>query len=79
MPVVDVAGAAGLPHLRPEFTDRQLEERAALWTQLLFGSDFPSIPHDLAAQVRGLAVLGLDELAWRSVLHDAAADLLELR
>ena len=43
---------------------------------LLFGSDFPSIPHTYAAGVRGLAHLGLDPAGLRAVLHDRAAALL---
>jgi uncharacterized protein len=51
---------------------------AALADRVLFGSDFPSIPHPFAAQVRGLASLGLDEAGLRDVLHDNAARLLGL-
>jgi uncharacterized protein len=51
---------------------------AALADRVLFGSDFPSIPHPFAAQVRGLAALGLDEAGLRAVLHDNAARLLGL-
>lgn len=64
------------PHLRNDFPSHQLDRLAALWPQLVFGSDFPSIPHDLAAQVRGLDLLGFDRSRWRAVLHDTAADLL---
>jgi uncharacterized protein len=53
-----------------------LPRLAALHERLLFGSDFPSIPHDYAAQVRGLAALELDAAALRGVLHDNAAALL---
>lgn len=43
-------------------------------TRVLFGSDFPTIPHDYAAQVRGLAVRGFGEDWLRQVLwHNAAA------
>jgi hypothetical protein len=44
--------------------------------RLLFGSDFPTIPHRYAAQVRGLAMLGLDDASLRWLLHDHAAGLL---
>jgi hypothetical protein len=44
--------------------------------RLLFGSDFPTIPHRYAAQVRGLATLGLDDASLRWLLHDHAAGLL---
>lgn len=46
--------------------------------RLLFGSDFPTIPHRYAAQVRGLAVLELDAAGLRGLLHDHAATLLGL-
>jgi predicted TIM-barrel fold metal-dependent hydrolase len=34
----------------------------------VFGSDFPTIPHAFAAQVSGLAALGLGEAWLRKVL-----------
>jgi uncharacterized protein len=55
-----------------------LPRLAALHDRLLFGSDFPTIPHRYAAQVRGLARLGLDAPALRRVLYDNATALLEL-
>lgn len=48
----------------------------ALADQLVFGSDYPTIPHAYAAQVRGLARLGLDDDGLRALLHDRAARLL---
>lgn len=50
--------------------------RGRLTDHLLFGSDFPSIPHTFAAGVRGLGRLGLDPAALRAVLHDRGASLL---
>jgi uncharacterized protein len=41
---------------------------AALRDQIVFGSDFPTIPHPYAAQVSGLAGLGLGDDWLRSVL-----------
>lgn len=64
------------PHLRNEFTPGQLERLARLWPRLLFGSDFPSIPHDIAAQVRALACLDLDRRQWQAVLATNARALL---
>lgn len=58
--------------LQQSFTDARLARLADRWEQLVFGSDFPSIPHDLAAQVRGLARLDLGADQWRAVLHDTA-------
>ena len=45
--------------------------------RLLFGSDFPTIPHRYAAQVRGLAALELDAAGLRRLLHDTAAGLVD--
>lgn len=50
--------------------------RDRLLDDLLFGSDFPSIPHTVAAGIRGLAHLELDPAGLRAVLHDRAATLL---
>ena len=50
--------------------------RTQLSPHLLFGSDFPSVPHAYVAQVRGLARLGLDPEGLRTVLHDRSAALL---
>ncbi len=44
--------------------------------KLLFGSDFPTIPHPYAGQVRGLAQLELDAAGLRALFHDNAAALL---
>jgi uncharacterized protein len=53
-----------------------LERLRALSDRVVFGSDFPTIPHPYAAQVRGLAALELDPAGLRGVLHDNAARLL---
>jgi uncharacterized protein len=53
-----------------------LERLRALSDRVLFGSDFPTIPHAYAAQVRGLAALELDPAGLRRLLHDNAASLL---
>lgn len=63
-------------HLRNEVTPVQVERLARLWRQLVFGTDFPSIPHDIAAQVRGLAPLDLDRAQWQAVLATTARTLL---
>ena len=47
-----------------------------LRAHVLFGSDFPSIPHTYAAGVRGLARLRLDPAGLRAVLHERTAGLL---
>lgn len=56
-----------------------LERLSGLADRVLFGSDFPTIPHPYASQVRGLAALRLDEQGLRAVLHDNAAGLLARR
>jgi predicted TIM-barrel fold metal-dependent hydrolase len=45
--------------------------------RILFGSDFPSFPHDYAAQVRGLVNSGLGDGWLRAVLWSNAARLFE--
>ena len=40
----------------------------ALGDRVVFGSDFPTIPHQFAAQVSGLAALGLGDDWLRGVL-----------
>jgi len=44
-------------------------------TRVLFGSDFPTIPHDYATQVRGVAALDFGDDWLRRVLWHNAADL----
>jgi uncharacterized protein len=67
------------PYLATDVPTAALARLAALHERLLFGSDFPTIPHRYAAQVRGLAALELDAPGLRRVLHDNAATLLALR
>jgi uncharacterized protein len=55
-----------------------LPRLAALHDRILFGSDFPTIPHNYVAAVRGLAQLGLDAAGLRRVLHDNAVELVDL-
>ncbi len=64
------------PPYGPEVPPDVLERLRALSDRVLFGSDFPTIPHTYAAQVRGLAALQLDPSGLRGVLHDNAARLL---
>jgi uncharacterized protein len=49
----------------------------AIADQLVFGSDFPTIPVPYAAAVRGLAMLELDDAGLRAILHDRAAGLID--
>jgi uncharacterized protein len=65
------------PYLLPD-GPVDLDRLRALSDRILFGSDFPTIPHAYAAQVRGLAHLGFDAATLRGVLHDNAAALLGL-
>ena len=45
--------------------------------RVLYGTDFPNIPHDYLAESRGLESLGLRASTLRAVLHDNAARLLK--
>jgi uncharacterized protein len=65
------------PYLAP-VTARQRERVVALTERVLFGSDFPSIPHDYVAQVRGVARLRLDAASLRGVFYTNAARLLRV-
>lgn len=65
------------PTYTQEYPPELLPRLAAIHERVLFGSDFPSIPHHYVAQVRGLAQLGLEDDGLRAVLHDNAARLLE--
>ena len=45
--------------------------------RVLYGTDFPNIPHDYLAESRGLESLGLTASTLRAVLHDNAERLLK--
>jgi uncharacterized protein len=66
------------PPYGDEVPTELLPRLSAIADRLLFGSDFPAIPHRYVAQVRGLAALRLDEAGLRDLLHDNAARLLGL-
>ena len=66
------------PPYGPEVPAALLPRLTAIADRLLFGSDFPAIPHRYAAQVRGLAALELDRVGLRGLLHDNAARMLGL-
>lgn len=61
-----------LARLRPAQVDRVAE----VANRILFGSDYPSLPLPVAAQLRGLAQLRLDRPQLRELLHDRADRLL---
>jgi len=44
--------------------------------RVLYGTDFPNIPHDYLAESRGIESLGLSASTLRAVLHDNAEQLL---
>jgi uncharacterized protein len=67
------------PPYFPPYPAELLARLAAIHDRVLFGSDFPSIPHPYVAQVRGLALLELDLAGVRAVLHDNAVRLLDDR
>jgi uncharacterized protein len=65
------------PYLGP--APRHLTERLrALGDRIVFGSDFPTIPHAFAAQVSGLAALGLGDQWLSAVLWDNGVRLFGL-
>jgi uncharacterized protein len=55
-----------------------IDRIGALGDRVVFGSDFPTIPHEFAAQVRGLASLGLGDDWLRAVLWHNGARLFGL-
>lgn len=57
----------------------QLDRLRGLLDRVVFGSDFPTIPHPYVAQVRGLAELGVDADGLRALLHDQPRTLLSRR
>jgi predicted TIM-barrel fold metal-dependent hydrolase len=73
---MDTAMVLTDPPYFPGVTFEELPRLAAIADRLLFGSDFPTIPHVYAAQLRGLAQLELDRAGLRGLLHDNAAQLL---
>jgi uncharacterized protein len=75
---LDTSMALTDPPYGPPIPAALLTRLAAMHDRVLFGSDFPTIPHRYAAQVRGLALLELDADGLRRVLHDNAAELLGL-
>ena len=46
-------------------------------TRVLYGTDFPNIPHDYLAESRGIEALGLRASTLGAVLHDNAERLLK--
>lgn len=73
---MDTAMVLTDPSYLVEVPDAMVPRLRAIADRLLFGSDYPTIPHRYAAQVRGLAQLELDETQLRGLLHDNAAALL---
>lgn len=58
--------------------DHLIERYADLADRIAFGSDFPSIPHEYAAQIRGLVNHGFDDDWLRTVMWDTPRRLLRL-
>jgi uncharacterized protein len=58
----------------PAVIDRIL----SLPDRVVYGTDFPSIPHEVAAQLRGLAAVAPDAAWLRGVLHRNPARLLQI-
>jgi uncharacterized protein len=55
-----------------------VQRLAGLGDQIAFGSDFPTIPQAVAAQLSGLAALGLGDAWLRGVLWDNGVRLFGL-
>jgi predicted TIM-barrel fold metal-dependent hydrolase len=47
--------------------------------RILYGTDYPHIPHDMETEVRGLLAMDLGEEPTRKILHDTAAGLFPIR
>jgi hypothetical protein len=75
---LDTAMVFGGPPAIGAFPARLVERLGALGGRVLFGSDFPSVSWPFAAQLGGLADLGLGEDWLRAVLWDNGARLLGL-
>ncbi len=55
----------------------RIERIAEVHERIVFGSDFPSIPHPLVSQIRGLAPLELTPPQLSALLHDRGAALID--
>jgi hypothetical protein len=55
-----------------------LDRVAALGSRVVFGSDFPTIPHPFAAQVAGLVALGMGDEWLRNILWHNGRRLFDL-
>jgi uncharacterized protein len=75
---LDTAMVFGGPATLGAFPHRLVERLGALGDRVLFGSDFPTLPWPFAAQLRGLAALGLGDDWLRAVLWHNGARLLGL-
>lgn len=73
---MDTAMVLTDPPYLMEYPREFLDRLRALLPRLVFGSDYPTIPHEYAAQLRGLAALELDEAGLQALLHDNAIGLL---
>ncbi len=67
---------AGLP---PANLPRYFPNLSRLADKMLFGSDWPAIPTEIAENIAAFRALGLPEPAQRAVLGETAARLLGLR
>lgn len=70
MAFTDFMAAAGAP-----YPIRAIGRLRGMGDKVLFGSDFPNIPHPYAHQVEALVRLGLGDDWLRRVCHDNAAQL----
>lgn len=75
---LDTAMVMTDPEYLGSIPDRVVERYADLSDRIAFGSDFPSIPHEYAAQIRGLVSRGFDDHWLRQVMWDTPRRLLHL-
>lgn len=66
------------PYAGMVFTGEVLERLRGIHEQLLFGSDYPTIPRTYAAQLRGLAALELGDDDLAALLFRRGRDLLAI-
>jgi uncharacterized protein len=76
---LDTAMVFTQPAFLSPFPGRLVPLLADLGQRIAFGSDFPTIPHAVAAQLSGLAGLGLGDDWLRGVLWDNGRRLFGLR
>jgi uncharacterized protein len=75
---LDTAMVFTTPAYLTPFPRCLVQRLGALGHRIVFGSDFPTVPHAVAAQLSGLAALGLGDAWLRGVLWDNGMRLFGL-